>query len=492
MKLTSKILERYKAQQELIAGCVSALRGYKSLNPRLLRRLRECGNAHHRDVFLGVKDVDDGSRKAVRVGVRPCGGDNFCPRCHVKASAERLERTLAICRAHLGTNEKPTLNPRLIDDGLATDDLVPIVMMFTLTVPRRGGEAESEKNVERYEAVRKKFFHSMNPKYYWGKLKNNYRILSFLRVTDVTYQIVGDMKGAHWHGHGLFFALISRLKLEEFSRDEAAKKRFENEISMSMWEEWQRAATNVDSEIKIQKPFREQGKLKGGVVVELARDLAQTSQYVAKSMAFEVAYGVGKIPNADDKHSWGQLVEMISLKDFDGKHVFAEDIRAEAARWYRFHASQASRDQFTIGNIVGHTTIETYYLGSKEEREKKEREEKAEKEAKTVYTHSSSRDAYNSVTKLEVEESVEAYEKGEEVEKVTDVWTKEKRTQEEIRERIDDNEKFVQEKAAFLRWKKGCRTETTLRSAVKWCERMCDWANKRIAEKLLFEIGDSS
>jgi hypothetical protein len=396
---------------------------------------------------------------------------------------------LALCEAHLGIGQEPTLNTRLIADGLATDDLVPIVMMFTLTVPRRGGEDESVKDVERYEAVRKKFFHVKKDTIYWGRIKNEFHILSFVRVTDVTYQLFGGMSGPHHHGHGLLFGLMSRVQWEEFCRDGRAKARFEDEISQAFCEEWQRAAANVDPEIKILKPYRDHGKLTGGVVVEMARDLNQASQYVAKNLAFEVAYSVGKIPNADDKHNWGSLLDICSAKDLNGKFMFAENVRVKAAYWFSFHASQAHRDQRTVGNIFGNVTLSTYYLGTKEERKQEKKEEKQQEDAKTSYTHSSFRGAYNSVTKLEVEESVDVYEEGADIDKITKIWTKEERTQEAIGDRIVDNEKIVQEKAAFTRWKKGCRTELTVAAALEWCVRYYGCVNKSAAERYLAKLG---
>jgi len=470
---------KYKEAQARLDAAIEALSGMPELE-RLRNRLLGCGAAHHREVFLGQKVLDDGARAATRMGTGCCDGSNFCPRCHIAAAGERVVRTLGICEAHLGTTSTPTLNSKLIADGLATEELVPIVMLFTATSPRIGGKSNWAADVERFEQIRKKFFHVMDPRYYWGKLKAKYQILAFMRATDVTYQLFGEMSGPHWHAHGLFFALIPKLQWDALCVDEKAKERFENEISETFHEEWQRAATNVDPKIVIQRPFRKQGQLKGGVAVELARDLNAASQYIAKNMAFEMAFHPGKVAQRDEKHTWAELIEIMALKDFDGKYLFGEEARAAARELYAFHASQGSRDQFTVGNIKGRVTIETYYCGSKEEREKNANEERLAKGLETQFTHSSSRAEYNAAPPVEVESSVDAYENGDDPEETSKVWHKDTRSQDEIKARIKDNQDYVQEKSAFSRMKKGCVTEKTLRRAAAWCERM-----RRISDEKL-------
>ena len=483
-----------RAIQERVDTALSILKEREGFE-RIAQRLRGCGGAHHRDVFLGQRQLDDGAKSSTRAGVGCCEGSNYCPRCHISAAAERVERTLAICAAHLGNGEKPTVNQKLVEDGLATPDLVPVVMLFTVTVPRKGGAKEEwAKDVERFEHVRRKFFDVKKNSLYWGKLKERYRILSFVRATDVTYQLFGEMSGPHWHGHGLFFALMEREKWEKICREDKQKEAFEDEVSQCFYEEWQRAASNVDPEIKIQKPFRSQGKLKGGVTVELARDLNAASQYIAKNMAFEMAFTAGKIAKASDKYTWPELVEMQTLKDYDGKPIFSNDVRDAAKNLYVFHASQASRDQFTIGNIKGRITIETYYCGNKEERDEKKKEERLEKEGDTTFTHRASKIDYNSASRLEVEASVDAYEEGNDVNNVSKVWKKEKRTQEQIRARIKDNEDYVQEKSAIGRVKKGCKAKKTLERAMAWCVRNLDYRGYAVyrdtLEKLYSVISD--
>jgi len=231
MRLTGlEAKAKNKGVQERVDVALMALAGRSELE-RLANRLRGCGGAHHREVFLGKKSLDDGAKVATRAGTGCCDGSNFCPRCHLAAAGERVQRTLAICAAHLGTGCIPTMNPRLIEDGLAIGDLVPIVMLFTITSPRLGGETNWLGDVERFEQIRKKFFDVGDRKYYWGKVKTQYNILAFIRATDVTYQLFGEMSGPHWHGHGLFFAMMPRLQWEELCADEKAKGCFENEIS---------------------------------------------------------------------------------------------------------------------------------------------------------------------------------------------------------------------------------------------------------------------
>ena len=463
-----------KAIQERVDTALSILKECEGFE-RIAQRLRGCGGAHHRDVFLGQKQLDDGAKASTRVGVGCCEGSNYCPRCHVSTASERVGRTLAICAAHLGSGEKPTVNPKLIEDGLATPDLVPVVMLFTVTVPRKGGTKEEwAKDVDRFEAIRRKFFNVADPKYYWAKIKKVFRILSFIRATDVTYQLFGEMSGPHWHGHGLLFALIDAEKWEKICKEDKQKESFEDEVSQCFYEEWQRAASNVDPEIKIQKSFRSHGKLKGGVTVELARDLNAASQYIAKNMAFEMAFTAGKIARASDKHTWPELIEMQTLKDFDGKHIFSDNVRNAAKELYVFHASQSSRDQFVVGNIKGRVTIETYYCGNKEERDQKAKKERLEKEGDTTFTHRASKIDYNIASRLEVEASVDAYEDGHDVTKVSKVWKAEVRTQEEICARIKDNENYVQEKAAIGRVKRGCKARKTIERAMAWCVRNLD------------------
>jgi len=494
MKSPDKKQSQNKAIQEQVNTALAALVGKKGLE-RLAGRLKWCGAAHHREVFLGEKCLEDGNRKAVRAGVGRCDGANFCPRCHIAAASERVDRTLAICAAHLGVESKPIVNQKLIEDGLATHDLVPVVMLFTVTVPRKGGNPEEWiKDIERFEAVRGKFFDVANPKYYWAKIKNRFRILSFIRATDVTYQLFGEMSGPHWHAHGLFFALMEREKWEKLCEDSKLKEAFEDDVSATFYEEWQRAASNVDPDVKVRKPFRQKGKLKGGVTVELAKDLNAASQYIAKNMAFEMAFSSGKTTNEEDKFTWPELIEMQTLRNLDGNHIFSQKVRDEAKELYVFHASQASRDQFTIGNIKGRVTIETYYCGDKDEREECEKVECLKEENKTLYTHSAGKNDYNAIPRLEIEASVDAYEDGSDSEKIEKIWDKEERTQDEIRARIKDNADYVQEKAAVARARKGCESKKTLERAMDWCVRNVDVFSysyfKRHYEKLYGVIVD--
>jgi len=130
-------------------------------------------------------------------------------------------------------------------------------------------------------------------------------------------------------------------------------------------------------------------------------------------------------------------------------------------------------------------TIETYYCGEREKREQKKEEERLEKESETEFTHSADRGVYNDAPRVEVESSVDAYQNGEDFERVSKVWKEEERSQEEIKARIKDNEDYAQEKAAFSRFKKGCETKKTLIRAQAWCLRIGrSYDEKMISDKI--------
>lgn len=486
MKVTTKSQRSFREIQQLIDDASSALREHGST--KLGARLKRCGCATHREVFLGKKYADDGALKSSRVGTGLCDGSNFCPRCHSIAAGDRVKRTIALCRAHLGDGTVPTINQKMAKDlGWEGEDVVPVIMLFTLTVPRKGGQGKEswERDVKAFEDTRRKFFNGSNPKVYWSRFKRDFNIVSFVRSTDVTYQLFGDMRGPHWHAHGLFFGVMYREEWERICSDENEKMQFEDRLSQSLYTEWQRAASRVDYRLAILKPYRTKGNLKGGVTVELARDLGAASEYISKNMAMEVAYGAGKIASKEGKYTWGELIDIFSSKGVNDTHIVEEEARNSAKELYTFHAEQGARDQFTVGNIIGKVSMEAYYFGKQEERDAADAEERAVEEAKVEYTHNSPLDTYNFAKRVDVETSVDKYEAGEDVEKVCTLWNREKRTQEQIRERIKDNAAFGLEKAAFNRWVKGCRTEKTLRSALAWCIRNEDWKNKRIAEKLI-------